>query len=138
MRIGLVRTASKHSVRRSVGLLPASNGKFEPGTAVSSRRQPFVAEQRRWNYQVQIRRQLDRKTGRVKYQNWDYLALSIQEPRLANGQTLLNRHLRSTEHIKPTERKRRINAKKAYDRDTKRVEDLSNYIKFMQEHDTKN
>lgn len=95
-----------------------------------------LLEQRRGNYQIALRRQLDRKTGKMKYQDWDYLVNSIQDPRLLNGTTLLNRHLRATEHIKPTERKRRINSKKIYYRNNKRVDDLTNYIKFMQEHDT--
>ena len=78
---------------------------------------------------------MDRQTGKLKYQDWDYLARGIQEPQLPNGKTLLDRHLRATEHIKPTERKRRINNKKLYVRNLKRVDDLTNYIKFMQEYD---
>jgi hypothetical protein len=60
--------------------------------------------------------------------------MSIQEPQLVDGRSLLMRDQRATRHIKPTERKRRINSKKIYERNIKRVEDLSNYIKFMQKH----
>ena len=108
MQRGLVRAFKTTSSHRSGSIVPSINTLLLP-PAIG---QPLHLEQRRSNYQVVLQRQLDRKTGKVKYQDWDYLALSIQEPKLYNGQPLLDRHLRATEHIKPTERKRRINAKK--------------------------
>jgi hypothetical protein len=86
---------------------------------------------KRWNYQVFLTRRLDRKTGQYKYDDWEYLAKGIQEPTLLNGETLLNRHLKQEEHIKPTEGNRRLNDAKLYRRSRKHVEDLTSYIQFV-------
>lgn len=58
----------------------------------------------------------------------------MREPELHDGKSLLQRHLMIREHIKPAERKRRINANKVYRRKVKRIEDLMNYIKFMKDN----
>jgi hypothetical protein len=86
---------------------------------------------RRWNYQVFLTRRLDRKTGQYKYDDWEYLARGFQEPTLLSGETLLSRHLKQKEHIKPTEQNRRLNDAKLYRRSRKHVEDLTSYIQFV-------
>jgi hypothetical protein len=53
-----------------------------------------------------LTRRLDRKTGQYKYDDWEYLARGFQEPTLLSGETLLSRHLKQKEHIKPTEQNR--------------------------------
>jgi len=93
-----------------------------------------LTTQRRWNWQVFLRRRFDRRTGQYKYEDWDDLIMSFQEPSLSSGVSLRQRDWAATEHIKPTERKRRINSRKTYDRDVKRIEDLTNYIKFIQDN----
>ena len=71
-----------------------------------------------------LRKRLDRRTGKLRYENWDYLAMTIEEPQLPGGETLLNRHLGQTEHIKPTEARRRLQSAQVYRRSVKRLEDL--------------
>jgi hypothetical protein len=89
--------------------------------------------QTRHNWQVVLRKRLDRRTGKVKYEDWDYLSLGMEEPKLLSGTTLLNRHLGATEHVKPTELRRRLNSAKVYKRNVKRLDDLKTYIKFVQD-----
>lgn len=104
-------------------------------TTTSLSRQPLQPladhhQQRRWNYQVFLGRQFDRSKGIWRYDDWEYLAGGFKEPE-KSGQSLLQLHLRQDEHIKPTERGRRINAAKKYRRSRKHVEDLTAYIQFV-------
>jgi hypothetical protein len=89
--------------------------------------------QTRNNWQVVLRKRFDKRSGKVRYEDWDYLAMGMEEPKLLSGNTLLNRHLQETEHIKPTELKRRLNSAKTYRRSAKRLDDLKTYIKFTQD-----
>ena len=94
-------------------------------------------QQTRNNWQVILRKRLDKRTGKEKFEDWDYLSMRMEEPQLLTGTTLLNRHLQQVEHIKPTELRRRLNSAKVYKRNVKRLDDLKNYIKFTQEADAK-
>jgi hypothetical protein len=88
----------------------------------------------RWTWQAVVRRRRNPKTGKSEYENWDRIVMGFQEPSLLSGTSLLDRHLNQEEHIKPTEMKRRLNNRKVHDRLVKRVDDLTNYIKFMKDH----
>jgi hypothetical protein len=123
-QLALARTTPRAAVTSS-SLLSDNNSSLEQsqdGNSVGSKR---------WNYQVFLTRRLDRKTGVVKYDDWDYLVNAFHEPTLLDGTSLLNRHQKQEEHIKPTERNRRLNDAKLYRRSRKHVEDLTSYIQFV-------
>lgn len=84
----------------------------------------------RSNWQIVLERRMEK--GKLKYQDWDELVNGFQEPS-KGSKSLLQRHLDQEEHIKPTEIKRRINQKKKYVRSVKQLEDLTSYIKFVQD-----
>ena len=88
--------------------------------------------QRRWNWQIHLR-QLRDPTGKLKYEDWSKAMRNMKQPRLANGLSLLRRSLRRTRHIKPTMWNKFINQRKVYRRQIKRIDDLTNYIQFMNE-----
>jgi hypothetical protein len=100
----------------------------------------FGFQQVAHNWQAVIRRRvLDRKTGEHKYEDWDHAIRKFQHPTklLAHPEdsspsttTLLARHQSVERHIKPTERRRRINSAKIYRRSVRRVEDLLSYIRY--------
>ena len=48
--------------------------------------------------------------------------------------SLLEKHLHNEEHVKPKEVKRRTTARVIYNRQIKRIDDLTKYIKFMKDH----
>jgi hypothetical protein len=101
-------------------------------SSLQQQQQPSLPQTgRRWNYQVFLTRRLDRRTGQTKYDDWEYLARGFQEPSLQGGESLLQRHLKQKEHIKPTEVRRRLNDAKVYRRSKKHVEDLTSYIQFV-------
>jgi len=114
-----------------------------PAEAVTASEPRFADERRlpqqqqtqqlRWNWQAVIRRRRDQRTGKPRYEDWGTVVRAFKEPELPDGTSLLERHLSEVEHIKPTELKRRLNAAKIYRRSVKRVDDLTKYIKFMQE-----
>lgn len=117
--------------------LPASESQVtEPKcNRISKKRLNRYNESVRWNWQVVLKRVLDRKTGKYKYEDWDKVMYSIEEPTLAStGQSLLQHHLKETRHIKPTEVRKRLNEKKAYRRKDQKVEDLMSYIQFMSDN----
>jgi hypothetical protein len=106
------------------------------GVLNSNKQSPFSG-QFRSNWQVVLGKRVDKRTGKSMYEDWDYLSMSMHEPTLLNGNSLLNRHQQQTVHIKPTELKRRLNSAKTYKRSVKRLDDLKNYIKFIQEAERK-
>lgn len=61
------------------------------------------------------------------------MARGFSEPMKGNRQSLLDLHLSEEEHIKPKEIKRRVNAKKRYDRSVTRLYELTSYIEFTKE-----
>jgi hypothetical protein len=87
----------------------------------------------RWNWQGFLTKHYDRATGTYKYDDWDSVVTGSPEP-MKGSQSLLQLHLRKERHIKPTEEKRRNAARVTYERKIKRVDDLTKYIKFMQDH----
>jgi hypothetical protein len=125
-QIALARTTPRAAVT-ATQLSPSSVPSHHDGNASSLN----MIGSRRWNYQVFLTRRLDRKTGQYKYDDWEYLARGFQEPTLLSGETLLSRHLKQKEHIKPTEQNRRLNDAKLYRRSRKHVEDLTAYIQFV-------
>lgn len=84
------------------------------------------------NWQIYLRQRHDR-TGKLKYDDWDRVIMTMKEPRLADGTSLLRRSLLRTQHVKPTTRNKLINQRKQYRRQVKRIDDLTNYIQFMNE-----
>ncbi|GKY97266.1 hypothetical protein MPSEU_000685000 [Mayamaea pseudoterrestris] len=114
-----------------------ASGLCRPLAAAATNQATAVATpstiQTRNNWQVVLRKRFDRRTGKVKFEDWDYLVMGMEEPKLLNGVTLFNRYHWETEHIKPTEMRRRLNSEKVYRRSVKRLDDLKNYIKFTQE-----
>jgi hypothetical protein len=121
-QLALARTTPRAAVTANSQLSPSQSP--QDGSMMGS-------TSRRWNYQVFLTRRLDRKTGQYKYDDWEYLARGFQEPTLLSGETLLSRHLKQKEHIKPTEQNRRLNDAKLYRRSRKHVEDLTSYIQFV-------
>ena len=95
--------------------------------------QPPPPQQHRWNWQIFLDRRFDKETGKYKYDDWDRVIMSVKEPRLANGMSLLRRSLMRNHHVKPTTKKKRVNEGKEYRRKIKRIDDLTNYIQFMKE-----
>jgi hypothetical protein len=126
-QLALARTTPRAAATAS-SLLSSNNSQLSP---LLQQPQDGSSMSRRWNYQVFLTRRLDRKTGQYKYDDWEYLARGFQEPALLSGETLLSRHLKQKEHIKPTEQNRRLNDAKLYRRSRKHVEDLTSYIQFV-------
>jgi hypothetical protein len=87
----------------------------------------------RFNWQGFLTKHYDRATGKYKYDDWDEIMTGSTEP-MKGSKSLLERHLNNVEHIKPKEIKRRINERIILDSQTKRIDDLTRYIKFMREH----
>ena len=87
----------------------------------------------RWNWQGYLSKHFDRTTGKYKFDDWNNILLGSVEPMKGN-RSLLATHLYNEEHIKRTEMKRRKAAKAIYDRSMKRIDDLTKYIKFLQDH----
>jgi len=86
----------------------------------------------RQNWQIVLQKE-KQKNGEYKYPDWEEVASDIPEPMKNSRLSLLDRHLRNTEHIKPTEMKRRINSKKEYERSLKKLNDLTKYIHFIRD-----
>jgi hypothetical protein len=129
-QLALARTTPRAAVTSSS--LLSSNNSQSPSLVQQPQDGSMIGStSRRWNYQVFLTRRLDRKTGQYKYDDWEYLARGFQEPSLLSGETLLSRHLKQKEHIKPTEQNRRLNDAKLYRRSKKHVEDLTSYIQFV-------
>jgi hypothetical protein len=86
------------------------------------------------------KRVLDPKTGQRKYEDWDYVIRGFQQPVALSHPgaktttTLLARHQAAERHVKPAERRRRVNSAKAYRRSVQRVDDLASYIRFVQQN----
>jgi len=87
----------------------------------------------RWNWQAVIRKRFDRRTGKFKYEDWDVVMCTFQEPELLDGTTLLQRHLNQKYHIKPKEVRRRLNEAKVYRRSVRKIDNLTKYIRFIKE-----
>lgn len=87
----------------------------------------------RWNWQGFLTKHYDRATGKYKYDDWENILLGSSEP-MKGSRSLLQTHLYNEEHVKPKEVKRRTAAKVIYNRQIKRVDDLTKYIKFMKDH----
>ena len=87
--------------------------------------------QRRWNWQIYLKQRVDKQTGKLKYDDWDRVILTLKEPTLADGTSLVRRDLMRKRHVKPTTKKKLINQRKEYRRQIKRIDDLTNYIRFM-------
>lgn len=83
------------------------------------------------NWQIYLRQRRDEASGKLKYDDWDRVIMSMKEPRLADGTSLLRRSLARTRHVKPTTKNKLINQRKQYRRQIKRIDDLTNYIQFM-------
>jgi hypothetical protein len=73
------------------------------------------------------------RSAAYKYDDWDYVMRGFQSP-VKQRTPLLERHLRNTKHVKPTQQKQRIKSMQIYRRSEKRVGDLSRYIKFVKDH----
>lgn len=100
------------------------------------RRNPcLTTPQRRWNWQIFLTKRFDRATGTYKYPDWDRLVLTMKEPTLYDGTSLLRRSQLMKFHIKPTTMRKRAKERKVYNRSVKRVEDLMKYVKFTKERD---
>ena len=74
-----------------------------------------------------------RESGKLKYDDWDRIIMTMKEPRLVDGTSLQKRSWARKEHVKPTMRNKFISQRKVYRRQIKRIDDLTNYIRFMNE-----
>mmetsp|Transcript_17302 Transcript_17302/g.32816 ORF Transcript_17302/g.32816 Transcript_17302/m.32816 type:complete len:126 (-) Transcript_17302:53-430(-) len=102
------------------------------GVTLGLFQQPVLAPaQRRWNWQIYLKQRPDKQTGKLKYDNWDQVIMTLKEPRLADGTSLLRRSQMRKRHIKPTTWNKYIGERKEYRRKIKRIDDLHHYIKFM-------
>ena len=72
--------------------------------------------------------------SQYKFDDWAYVARGFQEPTKLGGKSLLQRHLETREHMKPTTQRQRIKSRQVYERSVKRVEDLTSYIQFVKDH----
>ena len=89
--------------------------------------------QRRWNWQIYLKQRVEKGTGKLKYDDWDRVIMTMKEPRLADGTSLVRRSQMRDRHVKPTTRNKLIQQRKEYRRQIKRIDDLTNYIQFMNE-----
>jgi hypothetical protein len=97
-----------------------------------SRPQPLLAPlQRRWNWQIYLKQRQDKETGKLKYDDWNRVIMTMKEPTLVDGTSLQKRSWARKLHVKPTTRQKLINQRKTYRRQIKRIDDLTEYIKFM-------
>jgi hypothetical protein len=87
----------------------------------------------RWNWQGYLTKYYDRATGKYKYNDWGDILMGSAEP-MKGTRSLLQKHLYNEEHVKPKEVKRRTTARVIYNRQIKRIDDLTKYIKFMKDH----
>ena len=104
----------------------------------ASRSESLVArieQQRRGNFQAILRRKLDRQTGTYKFEDWDTVMRGFHEPQLTSGQTLRDRDWRNDEHVKPTELKRQLKSAKVYRSKVKQIDDLIDYVQFINKYD---
>lgn len=88
-------------------------------------------QQRRWNWQIVLKQRVDKETGKLKYDDWSKVIMTMKEPTLVDGTSLQKRSWARKRHIKPTMMKKLVNQRKEYRRSIKRIDDLTNYIKFM-------
>ena len=90
--------------------------------------------QRRWNWQIYLKQRFDKESGKYKYDDWGKVIMTMREPKLSDGTSLVRRFSRvKKRHIKPTTMNKLINQRKEYRRKIKRIDDLTHYIKFMNE-----
>lgn len=68
-----------------------------------------------------------------KYEDWINVIRGFHDP-MKHNKSLLERHLNTKVHVKPTEQKRRIKSNQIYQRSVKRVDDLASYIQFVRDH----
>jgi hypothetical protein len=68
-----------------------------------------------------------------KYEDWLNVIRGFHDP-MKHNKSLLDLHLRSKVHIKPTAQKRQVKANQIYQRSVKRVDDLASYIQFVRDH----
>lgn len=73
------------------------------------------------------------ESKQYKYEDWIDLARGFHEPMKGNN-ALLKRFRAYEHHIKPTVRRRLLNSKKLYHASQKKVNNLTSYIQFVQDH----
>jgi hypothetical protein len=83
----------------------------------------------RWNWQAVIRKRRNPTTGSLQYEKWEDLSKGFPK----KSTKASPRYMQEDRHIKPTERKRRINSNKVYQRSLKKISDLTTYIHFMRD-----
>jgi hypothetical protein len=93
---------------------------------------PNMRQTLRWNWQGYLTKHYDRATGKYKFDDWDNIIMGSSEP-MKGSRSLLQKHMFDEEHVKPKEVKRRTAARVIYNRQIKRIDDLTKYIKFMKD-----
>lgn len=85
-------------------------------------------------WQIVLTKRPDRETGKPVFDEWTYLIKGMQDPKLADGTSLLQRDRRNRRHIKPFMKKKIATEKKEWNRKCRNADALLKYVQYMREH----